>query len=245
MTFVLSAARTLWGQALLPEIYSFHIFFVALVFFLGYRYSINPCKKGVCVLSFVYGIALTNHLLILFIIPMLLFWIGLRTIWFIMKNGGIFHCMVFFLVGLSINIYLPIRSSSHPVLDWGSTRIALNFINHLTGSQFHSSMFALPLQVIFLNIKRIMEWMWVSLPLYYLIFVFTGIIFIKKKPVILMVLVTGILMLTGISNYDIPDIDNYYVGLALFTAIPAVFGIQFIVNRICWNHPRNAFFLSL
>ena len=244
IAFSIAAAGTLWEQAQMPELYAMHVLLMSLALWFGIRLFNNHDLKLYFGFSFFAGIAMTNHLLFVFVFPVILYWVGLKSLGMLLKKSTFLSCVLFFIIGFSITIYLPVRSSLNPVVDWGNTKFALNFIRHLSGSQFHNEMFANPLPLVLYNIKSILNWIWISVPFYFLSVMALGFFMLKREPLISVVLFTCILMVIGLANYNIPDIDNYYVSILLLLGIPALFGTQFVIDKISQLNSKIAFFLS-
>lgn len=111
---------TLWSVSLVSEVYSLNLFFIALLFYLMLL-IFQENRAGTHALFFyLLGTALGNHqtaffLLLLYIL--LFFREGLykkAVPGFYAKNA------LFFLLGSSLALYLPVRSLSGPLLNWGA-----------------------------------------------------------------------------------------------------------------------------
>jgi hypothetical protein len=129
---VLGLSYSFWIQAVRAEVYSLGVLFFALLLFLSLRYlrTLNP--KYIYLFFFVFGLGLGNHhLSLLSTMPALFFLLlGSST-----HHKSAFYnrlsvinprrfpvSLLLFLLGLSVYLYLPIRSSSDPVLAWGNTQ---------------------------------------------------------------------------------------------------------------------------
>jgi hypothetical protein len=129
---VLGFTYSFWIQAVRAEVYSLSILFFALLLFLILRYLRTRHLKYICLFSFLLGLGLGNHhLSLLFTTPALLFLLLYSSIRDesaihnlpLVKNLKRFPLYLFFLLlGLSVYLYLPIRSLSNPVLAWGDTQ---------------------------------------------------------------------------------------------------------------------------
>ena len=127
-----------WIQAVRAEVYSLNALFFSLLLLLSILYVKHGNLKYIYLFFFLFGLGLGNHhLSLLSSIPALLFlilfpptvnkfvirhpflWI-LRTSVMHLKRCSLY--VLFFLSGLSIYLYLPIRSLSHPLLAWGEVK---------------------------------------------------------------------------------------------------------------------------
>ncbi|OGS44396.1 MAG: hypothetical protein A2539_02060 [Elusimicrobia bacterium RIFOXYD2_FULL_34_15] len=92
-------------------------------------------RKNLLIIAFIYGISLANHYIILLLLPVFLIYI----LWEspdIVKSKIILPSLIFILLGLFLYIYLPIRSSSNPPIDWGNPENFRNFIAHIGRFQY-------------------------------------------------------------------------------------------------------------
>jgi len=86
--------------------------------------------------AFVYGLSLTNHSMMILLAPVFLVYI-LLVDWKIIKNWRLMITAgALFILGFSVYLFLPLRSSMYPAMDWGRTREFKGFIYHLTRRQY-------------------------------------------------------------------------------------------------------------
>jgi hypothetical protein len=119
-------------QSLVTEVYALNSFFVILITFSLVKYTKTNDKRWLYLSSFIGGIGLGNHhtlIGILFSAFMFMFSkkVGLKTF---------FTSLLFLLLGITVYIYLPLRSLNNPILDWGNPENLDNFISVITREQF-------------------------------------------------------------------------------------------------------------
>lgn len=124
---VLGFTYSFWIQSVRAEVYSLSILFFALLLFLSLRYLKTSHVKYIYLFFFLLGLGLGNHHLSLLSTTPALFFLLLsssviRHSSFVINLRRLSLYALFFLLGLSIYLYLPIRSLSNPVLAWGNTR---------------------------------------------------------------------------------------------------------------------------
>ncbi len=124
LSFVLVFGFTysFWIQAVRAEVYSLNVLFFSLLLLSGISYLKDGRTKYVYLFFFLLGLGLGNHhLSLLSTIPafLMLFLVYAPGVFLHLKK--IFFQVLFLLLGLSIYLYLPIRSISHPPLVWGKT----------------------------------------------------------------------------------------------------------------------------
>ncbi|MBW2308498.1 MAG: DUF2723 domain-containing protein [Deltaproteobacteria bacterium] len=127
---ILAVGYPFWNSALSAEVYTLHLLFVALVLHLAVRWYCSGDDRFIYLCALVYGIGAGNHATMALLLPGLL-------IFFCAKNReDTFRKLLllgtFFLIGFSVYLYLPIRSSTYPNMDWGEPRTLLKMLSHMT-----------------------------------------------------------------------------------------------------------------
>lgn len=105
-----------WRTSLSAEVYSLNLLFISLVIYL---LLLGVDKKDIRYIylgSFVYGLGSGNHATIAFLLPGLLIYFFWN--WKIEKIKHFVLLIFFFLLGLSVYLYLPVRSTTNPSMDW-------------------------------------------------------------------------------------------------------------------------------
>ncbi|MDO8734673.1 MAG: DUF2723 domain-containing protein [Elusimicrobiota bacterium] len=150
---ILCLSSTLWSQSIISEVYTLNAFFVVLIIYLliisdaeasaTYRYDASDLNRRVetrlnpriFLVVFIYGLSLANHYIMFLFGPVFAFYL-------ILKNPKVFNLkmilslFIFFLPGLFLYLYLPIRSSVNPPIDWGNPENLKNFIAHIGRFQY-------------------------------------------------------------------------------------------------------------
>jgi len=141
----------LWRQAVIAEVFTLNAFFVALMVYVllvwhekiaAFRVK-NSTQNSVLkpaahlnLFAFLFGLSLCNHHTVILCLPAFLYFIW-RTVRVgqsasktvkIMSASQYLTMAVFFLIGLSVYIYLPLRSLQNPVLDSGNPENLKNLI---------------------------------------------------------------------------------------------------------------------
>jgi tetratricopeptide (TPR) repeat protein len=126
----------LWSQAVITEVYTLQILLTCLILycFLAWYESGNLHYLYWTALCF--GLGLTNHHLTILLTPALFGFVLLykpRTFLSI-KVWGI--CMICLGLGLLPYLYLPLASSHHPYMNWGSPDTWQSFLDHVFRRQY-------------------------------------------------------------------------------------------------------------
>ncbi|MGB8657402.1 MAG: DUF2723 domain-containing protein [Candidatus Zixiibacteriota bacterium] len=121
---LLAFTSSFWLQTVRAEVYTLNIFLTLLLIYLAvkwrsYRES-PPGSKILLLFSYVFGLSLTNHpLLAITLAPAFLFFFWSDVRMFLSKWKRLLLSAMLFGLGASLYLYLPIRSSLSPLVNWG------------------------------------------------------------------------------------------------------------------------------
>jgi hypothetical protein len=236
----LALSQTVWRQGVTTEVYSLHLLLMtaALLFFLiALRTDEN---RWWILFSFVLGLSFTNHLTTILLAPGVLFLFFRR---FGIVRGALIralHLALPFAAGLSVYLFLPVRASSHPLFNWGDPQTPEKFLGHVSGKQFRVWMFSSSETA-----QKQLEYFIDRLPVEFfyvpLIVAVIGIVIMfaadrRKFFFVALLLVTCVAYSI---NYDIHDIDAYFLLAYMAVMIFAGFGIHKIFQSL--SAPRIRF----
>ena len=238
-SLILGFSTTFWSQSTAIEVYALQLVMFLLTIWMfvdGIEEQLTEPlsdSRKLILFAFVLGLSFSNHMSTIFLTPGFL-WLYFRTFGFGKESfERILKIAPFFLLGLSVYLYLPIRSSSNPVLDWGHPATLERFFWHVSGKQFRVWMFS--------------GWSVVQKQLNYYISNFTsefyfvviacivaGLIALFKQSRRLLTFLALLFAATIMYavNYDIFDIDSYFLLSYLVTGFIIAFGINFILEWI-------------
>lgn len=108
-TFVFSVAPSMWGGAVAAEIYALHLMLGTLTLFLALRWHQEAKPSDFYALALVYGLGLTNHMVIAFLAPALAYvlWLNRARL----RPSMLVRGALVFLLPLLLYAYIPIRAS--------------------------------------------------------------------------------------------------------------------------------------
>lgn len=242
----LAFSKTYWMQSTSVEVYSLQILLFTLIIFATLK-RFYADKNGL--LSWVWvGFSLAfgfaNHMTTLLTLP----FVGILFFWKegFTKNGFTKIGLTF---GASLPIlillysYLPIRALTNPEINWGNAVNWENFLRHITGKQYQVWLFS-STEAAKKQLTYFLENLTSEFTIAGIILALTGLIFTFKKSKRLAALITFsfVAALLYSINYDIVDIDSYflfnYILLAILISIGFYYLILTINNRL---KPKNLF----
>ena len=255
-TFALAFSETYWSTALSIEVYSLHIFFICLLLFLftkairseWYNLEItaeesNP--ENVWLLFFyVLGLSFTNHMTTILVLP------GFIYFYFYIYGFNkeqikrFLRLLIPFFAGLSVYLYLPIRSVQNPILNWGNPVDFEKSFWHLSGKVYRVWIFSSTESAV-----KQFSYFFNSLPAefgyIFILFALLGIWYLfKVKKVIFIFTIILFLTCVGYSiNYDIHDIDSYFLLGYIMIATWISIGTE---RMLLWSKNKiHLFFLGI
>ncbi|HAO99493.1 MAG TPA: hypothetical protein DCQ83_05565 [Fibrobacteres bacterium] len=229
---VLAFSETYWTQSTAIEVYPLHLLFLALVLWLFLRAMTEHARKNESgrwwlAFAFVLGLSFTNHMTTILLAP------GLLYLFFAghgFSSGSwkkIVSAVIPFLIGLSVYLYFPIRASQSPEMNWGNPVSLERMLWHISGKQFRVWMFSsfdsAGKQFGHFVSTFLPEFGYLPLAL-----ALIGLVYLfgrsRKMFVFTLLLFLGCLFYSV--NYDIHDIDSYFLLAYVTTAIWIAFGLS-------------------
>lgn len=231
--------RTFWNQGNAEEVYSLQAFLFCLIIFSLLKAYITPNEdKGITkrwlIFAAILALGFTNHMTTLFVLPATAY---LYFDKFRFKSEGIKRLFVMiFLVFLpifaAIYLYLPIRAAQNPILNWGNPVDFERFYRHVSGWQFQVWFFkstdVLKKQLSYFFSNLFSEFNIGLLICLYGIF----ISYIKARKFFIFNITLFLFALLYASNYDIVDIDSYFLMSYIALSFFALFGIVEIFYKL-------------
>jgi hypothetical protein len=226
---LLAFSETYWSQAVAIEVYSLHAFFLAalLTVFLAAVYGEPGREWPWHLFAFLLGLSFTNHMTTVLLAPGMLYFYFATQGWGRRSLARIAAMIPLFLAGLSAYLYLPLRALQSPALNWGNPTTLERFLWHFSGKQYRvwifSSMDAAGRQLTYFVNSVPSEFAYVGLLL-----AAPGVVVLWRERKKLAIM-TALLFLGCVGyaiNYDIHDIDSYFLLAYMTLALWAAFGLE-------------------
>lgn len=237
---ILALNKTYWFQSTSVEVYSLHIFLMTLIILFLLKAYISKdeftgfnLKHPWMIFALMLALGFTNHMTTLLVLP------GVAYLFF-NKYGfnkesfkKILRMQLVFIPVLTIlYAYLPLRAAQSPLLNWGNPIDLERFLRHVSGKQYQvwifSSMEAAKKQFVYFIDSLASEFTLM------LVFSLAGLIYLLRNFKKLFIFFGLCFISTVIYsiNYDISDIDAYFLLAYLSLALFAVFGIIIFIQYL-------------
>jgi len=249
-TLALAFSETFWSQALSIEVYSLHTLFLSVLLYVFSRAMDMSMKLDVAssvsrrrlhrslVLGFAYvlGLAFTNHMTTILLAPAFVYL-------YFYANGfsknawrGLFKLSIPFIIGFSEYLYLPLRAGEKPIMNWGNPITLERFLWHFTGKQYRVWLFSSS----GVAMKQLSYFMDTVLPEFAYLSIGIAIfglwkLFKEARTILVFTLLLFFGCVLYSINYDIHDIDSYfllaYYAIAIWVAIGAASIVRLVNSQ--------------
>ena len=234
---ILAFSKTFWFQSTSVEVYSLQILlFGLIILFLlkSYIYSSEQNKyKPWFVFALVLALGFSNHMTTLLILPATAYLYFLKNGFDYKSFRKLLLMIIFFFILLIIFYsYLPFRALQNPVLNWGNPVDLERILRHVSGFQYQVWLFSS-----MDSAKKQFAYYFSNLPKeFYLTLLLSavGIFFAFKyyfRFFFFNILIFVFTVLYSI-NYDINDIDSYFLLSYFSLSYFSVFGIIWTIRRL-------------
>lgn len=139
-TLALGLSPSFFSAATQAEVYTLNAFFMGLVLLLAFAWLARGRDHLLLAASFVYGLSAGNHGSVALYLPgFFIFFLAASPG---RRLGNTLFCALFFLLGFSAYLYLPLRSLANPTIDWGDPETWARFLHHITDRKDADAHFA-------------------------------------------------------------------------------------------------------
>lgn len=141
---LLGFSRTYWSQAVVAEVYGLATLFLVLSLWAGLAAASRPAASRLVLAGYIMGLGVLVHP------SQMLVWPGLMAILLWRLDGlrervqSLSWMLLGGVTGLSLALYLPLRSGRGVAFHWTDIETASQFWEHISLAIYRSSFFALP-----------------------------------------------------------------------------------------------------
>jgi hypothetical protein len=226
--------RTYWQQSVAYEVYSLHLLFLALVLVLFFRAlrAEGPRADSAWILfAYVAGLSFANHMMTVALVPGCAFLIASARKRGLPKPSRLVGSAAAFVTGLTPYLYLPIRASVNPRMNWGNPSTWENFRWHISGHQFWRHMFqsraladwkfaefvqAFPSEFGYLALLAAVAGIW--------------LLFRRNRALLAFLVLLFVSCVAYSINYGITDIESYFLPSYVAVMAAAAFGLRALLR---------------
>ncbi len=242
-------SKTFWFQSTSVEVYSLHLLLLSIILYKSFLIANKEktTRKDWILLAFFIALGFGNHLTTFLILPALAYL-------FIKKEGFNKNSLITFSISSLTFIFtfsllyaiLVFRALSKPLINWGNPINLENLIRHISGFQYQVWMFssseAAKKQFIYFITNLPTEFAYLSFLIGVIGLFITYKVFKHNYVFILIFLISTILYSI---NYDINDIDSYFIGAFISFTFLTLFAIIVLTQKYYLNNNLFVLFLIL
>ncbi|MCX8056898.1 MAG: DUF2723 domain-containing protein [Ignavibacteria bacterium] len=248
--------RTFWLQSTSVEVYSLHLLLITASIFLflkayysekNEKYSLEKNNlKHWLIFAFVLGLSFTNHMTSILVLPAFAYFYF--TKFGFNKNSWkqILLMLIPFFIALSLYLYLPISASHNPSINWGNPIDWERFKRHIMGWQYQSWIFS-STESASKQFKYFVSIFPIEFAYLGLIIIALGIYQLIKlnKKILFFLLILFLTTVLYSINYDINDIDAYFLLAFISAGLIMTFGFYFAYEKFFKNSIQSKYFLLI
>lgn len=231
-----------WSQAVIAEVYSLNALLLALMLLFTLQAIQNPAPPWAArIQAVIVGLALGNHVTAA----------GAAMAWFIVlaicapreaQVRLLVQRALWVGVGLLVYLYLPLRASAHPPVNWGDPRDWNGFWWEISGQPYRDLAFGLPTNLISGRVAAwaallVQQFGWIGLGLG-----FVGLVYGASNARLFVWLSAGIAAVASIFAiaYNTDDSYAYLIPTFLIFAVWIGLGVELVLRAIARLHPLAA-----
>ncbi len=241
---ILALTYPIFLYSVVTEVFALNNLFTILLLWSFFRFTIKGNLKYLFLGSFAFGLSLTHHHIILFLVPSLtyLLWIKRK----LLQKNVIIRSLILFIAGIIPYSYVFVSSITNPPINWMGMPAILNFVNLITRSTYGT--FKVGAFVAHNPYLRLLD-IWSFIDFAYKDFRITGILFfivgfiyiLKTNKILFITLILGLFSYIFFIFYaSFPLVENFLVGtferfvqpLYIFIAIYVTFGMVGVTDLI-------------
>ncbi|HPN37596.1 MAG TPA: DUF2723 domain-containing protein [Melioribacteraceae bacterium] len=241
---ILAFSKTFWFQSTSVEVYSFHLLLFSIILFQSFKISLKEKteRKDWIIIAVALAFGFGNHLTTFLILPSLAFLYFIKEK--ITKKSLItfvISSLVFLTVFTLIYSFLVLRSSQFPLLNWGNPHNWENLIRHISGFQYQvwlfSSSEAAKEQFVYFITNLPLEFSYITFIIGLMGFIIS---FKVSKQNYIFLLILFFFTVFYAINYDINDIDSYFLAAYVAFSLLSVFALVYIYTKLPINIKNKA-----
>lgn len=242
-SLILACSTTFWFQSVSVEVYSLHVLLLTIILFSLIKAYVSSDNTKIAWFTFAVFLSLgfSNHLTTLLLLPATAYFyfqqnkFSKSSLILLAKMIGLFTIIL-----VALYSYFPIVAATNPNLNWGNPIDPERILRHISGKQYQVWIFSS-----FDSAKKQLTYFITNLPKEFaasLILIAAGIIytFLKIRRLFYLLLILFISTLFYSVNYDIVDIDAYFLLAYITLSLWGTWGMHFVYSKFA-SDPRSRY----
>lgn len=214
-------SATFWSQAVVAEVYTLYALFFCTMIFLTLLWVKDKKEHRLLLLALTAGLAMTHHVIAALYFPVFLIFILLEQPRLLKNWKLIVKVTVLFLLPLLLYLYLPVRSASNPLNDWGNPETVSAVMDHVTAKQFSGMFLKYGFDGVLFQLRQFTHALLNQFPFILLILAAMGVIagWKRERKAALLFLVLLVVNLSYSLAYTITDIEPHFIHIFLIVVL--------------------------
>ncbi len=221
-------------NALAVEVYGLSIFGMTAILWATVRALDDPPEgRWLLILALIYGLVLGHHLTLLALAPIILY----SLIRFGKRQQPPFRFyalwIILFGLGLSVYLYLPLRSATAPAVSWYNPQTNERLMHVLSGADY-AEFWGVGTEQYIANIGRLLRHLSTQLPFGLILLALVGIVVgIKRRPLpAILLLLTSLIVFFWTAGYAAYDLEVFLQPATLLLLLFAVIGPLCLLHKL-------------
>jgi len=234
-----SFSGMIWLNSVTTEVYTLNLFLMMLLTYLLLAWGLKRDIRYVFMGSLIYGLSFGNHEQAVLFLPAFMYFLLITGWKEILKIKYIVCIVLLFGLGLTIYVYLPLRSAQNPYLDWSNPESWRGFLFAVRREQYGAAESSREIKTWFqqLNLFGFIE----QVSIYTFFFSFFGLWRLIRKNLKIFITFSLITFCSGVvfifaADLPVPEeifalLRTFYLPLYAMLAIWISFGAAFILEK--------------
>jgi hypothetical protein len=225
---------TLWSQAVITEVYTLNILFVAATVWALLLWRDSGRERHLLLAALLAGLAVTAHATSGLLLPSALLFILATRPRTLLRPALLARSVGAGLLGLLPYLYLPVRASMDPPMNYGDASTLGGLLFILGGGNFRGQMFAFGPTELPERLGLYRDLLTDQFSPFLLLAAAVGLIALVPRDRAALVLLgaLGLGSLAYALEYDIPDIEAYFLPSYLVVALLVAAGLGYAVAAV-------------
>ena len=234
-TLAFGLSVTFWSQAVIAEVYTLHVLLTVLFLLVLLVWRGRRSDRYLLLAAFLGGLTMTNHLTSLFLLPSGLLFVAMVDSSRLFKPGLLLKSAGLFFIGLLPYLYLPLRASMNPPLaagPAGNPATFAGFVDLISGGEHKARILAFGPAELPGRFEVYANHLVENLNTALLALAVVGIVVLALRDRAALTLLGSVfvLNLAYALEYDIDDLEIYFVPTYLMLSIALALGADFLVG---------------